>query len=191
MLPDLKPQPPLATCKLERVVATQAVALGLSEALGYAFVNPTDLEKLGAPSAVVELKNPLSEERSVLRTSLLPGLIEALGRARRRGEQRVRLFAVGSLFGAPVRAESQGVRPRLAADVGSLPHEQPWFAALLAGPRAEHLALKADDHDVYDAKAIALELVERVTRRRASVRLAPDGEGLAHLHPRGRSLIFV
>ena len=191
VLPAIRPEAPRATGKLERDVAEQAVALGLSEALCYAFVNPGDLAKLGAPTAIVELANPLSAERSVLRTNLLPGLIEALGRARRRGEQRVRLFAVGSLFLAPVAKAGAGPRPRLADDVGKLPHEQPSFAAILSGPRAEHLVLKADDHDVYDAKAIALELVERVTRRRASVRLASEGEGLAHLHPRGRSLVLV
>jgi phenylalanyl-tRNA synthetase beta chain len=191
VLPAIRPQAPRATGKLEREVAGEAVALGLSEALGYAFVSAKDLEKLGAPPPVVELLNPLSEERSVLRTNLLPGLIEALGRARRRGEQRVRLFAIGSLFLAPVKAASSGVRPRQPLDVGSLPHEQPWFAALLAGPRTEHLALKPDDHDVYDAKALALELVERVTRQRAGVRLEPSAEGLGHLHPRGRSLVLV
>ncbi len=191
LLPAVRPQPPRATGKLEREVSAQAVALGLSEALGYAFVSPSDLAKLGAPAPVVELKNPLSEERSVLRTSLLPGLIEALGRARRRGEQRVRLFAIGPLFLSAVAAESAGPRPRLREDVGTLPHEEPWFTALLAGPRAEHLTLKADDHDVYDAKAVALELVERVTRRRAELRLEPNGVGLSHLHPRGRSLVLV
>jgi phenylalanyl-tRNA synthetase beta chain len=191
VLPAIRPQAPRQTGKLEREIATQAVALGLSEALTYAFVNPRDLERLGAPAPVVKLTNPLSEERSVMRTSLLPGLVEALARARRRGETRVRLFSVGSLFLSPVEAERGGVRPRQKDDVGALPHEPSWFAAILAGPRPDYLALKSEDHDVFDAKAIATELVERVTNHRAEVRFVGADGNLPHLHPRGATLLVI
>lgn len=191
VLPAIRPQAPRQTGKLEREVAQQAVALGLSEALTYAFVSPRDLERVYAPAPVVKLANPLSEERSVMRTSLLPGLLEALRRARRHGEQRVRLFSVGSLFLQPVEKESDGARPRLRDDVGVLPHEPSWFAAILAGPRPDYLALKPEDHDVFDAKAIGVELIERITRQRVEVRFVGAEGNLRHLHPRGASLFVV
>lgn len=188
-LPAVVPQPPRTTGKLEREVGAAAVALGLSEAVTYAFVSEADLAKVHAPKPSVWLSNPLSEERNVMRTSLLPGLLEALRRARRRGETRARLFTVGSCFGALVSETAVGNRPRLDADVGALPREELRFAAVLAGARHEYLSLKPEDVDVYDAKGLALELVERVTGRRASVRLSENKPG--HLHPRGASDILV
>jgi len=155
----------------------------------YAFVSESDLAKVHAPKPSVRLSNPLSEERNVMRTSLLPGLLEALRRARRRGETRARLFTLGSCFGALVTETAAGTRPRLAADVGSLPREELRFAAVLAGTRHEYLSLKPEEVDVYDAKGLALELIERVSGKQASVRLSASKP--AHLHPRGASDIWV
>ena len=125
-LPAIAPQLPRTTGKLEREVGAAAVALGLSEAVTYAFVSEAELRpKVRAPKPTVRLSNPLSEERNVMRTSLLPGLLEALRRARRRGETRARLFTVGTCFGAPVsEALRRRPRPRLNADINLLPREE-------------------------------------------------------------------
>jgi phenylalanyl-tRNA synthetase beta chain len=188
-LPAVIPQPPRSTGKLERETGVAAVALGLSEAVTHAFVSEKDLEHVRAPKPSVWLTNPLTEERNVMRTSLLPGLLEALRRARRRGETRARLFTIGSCFGATVSEPRAGTRPRLPADVGSLPHEELRFAAVLAGSRHEYLSLKPEEVDVYDAKGLALELLERVTGQRATVRLSEKKP--EHLHPRGASDIWL
>jgi phenylalanyl-tRNA synthetase beta chain len=190
-LPDAPPQTPRRTGDLERRVLDIAQALGLSEALTYAFVDPADLERLHASKPVVTVQNPLGEERSVMRTTLLPGLLHALGRARRRGETRVRLFSLGATFHEPVTAPSGGARPRLPEDVGKLPSERLGFAALLAGPRLERLVLDPPEVDVYDAKAVAVELVERAIRRPVAVRNAPVAGQHAHLHPRGAGEVLV
>ncbi len=191
VLPAIVPQKPRISGRLERQLTEVAAQLGLSEALTYAFVAPAELAAIGAPEAVVRLRNPLSEERSVMRTSLLPGLLESLRRARRRGERAVRLFAVGTLFLPPLTARttgaSQAARPQLDSDLGLIPEQRPAFAAILAGPRPAYL--ERPDTDVYDAKGLALELVERVTQRTATVRWTEAS--LAHLHPRGRAEILV
>lgn len=177
VLPPIWPQPPRPEGKLEAQVRHRAVELGLSEALTYSFVSTRELEALGAPRPTVALLNPLHEDRSVMRTSLLPGLLEAVGRARRRGERSARLFCVGTRFLPP---------PAGAA----LPTEERGFAAVLAGPRATHL-VKAAEHDAYDAKAIAIELVERVTGYEASIEAyAPDARP-ARLHPRAAARVLV
>lgn len=190
-LPSVAPQAPRRSGEMQRSVLAIAANLGLSEALTYAFVDPRALERLSAPAPCVRIVNPLGEERSVMRTSLLPGLLDALGRARRRGELRVRLFSVGATFHEPVNRESDGPRPRLPDDVGALPREQLGFAAVLAGPRAQELVLDPPGVDVYDAKAIALELVERVSNRAATVAFAAASERTRHLHPRGAAEIYV
>lgn len=192
VLPAIPPQSPRTSGDLERRAAETAVSLGLSEALLHAFVAPKDLTDLSAPPPVVRLSNPLSEDRSVLRTSLAPGLLEALRRSRRRGEARVQLFAVGAVF-----LKRSGLEPvsearvRLREDEGKLPYEQPTFAAVLAGPRPEHLTLKSQDFDLYDAKAVAVQMVQRLTRQIAEVKYLGPAPRAQHLHPRGAAQVLV
>jgi phenylalanyl-tRNA synthetase beta chain len=190
-LPAVAPQPPRRSGEIDRSVLAIATSLGLSEALTYAFVDPAALARLSAPPASVRVANPLGEERSVMRTSLLPGLLEALGRARRRGEARVRLFCLGATFHPPLQSATGGARPRQPGDIGALPTEKLGFAALLAGPRLEQLALDPPSVDVYDAKAVAVEMVERVSNRTASVRFVGESESTRHLHPRGAAEVLV
>lgn len=192
VLPAIAPQESRSSGRLERRAAQIAVEIGLSEALTHAFVSPRDLKALSAPAPVVTLTNPLSEDRSVLRTSLAPGLLEALRRSRRRGEARVRLFTLGAIF-LPVVGEysASEARVRLPEDDGKLPYEQPTFAAILAGPRSEHMTLKPGEVDVYDAKAVAVEMVERMTHRRAQVVYIGASKRTAHLHPRGAGAVML
>lgn len=104
----------------------------------------------------------------------------------------MQLFSVGAIFLSP-RGDypASAARVRLKQDDGRLPYEQPTFAAVLAGPRPEYLTLKPGDYDIYDAKAIAIEMVERLTRRRAEVRYLGKTGRTAHLHPRGAAAVEV
>jgi phenylalanyl-tRNA synthetase beta chain len=164
---------------LRRRARAAGVALGLSEAVTYAFVAPGDLETVGAPPPAVHLANPLSELGTVMRTSLVPGLLRAAGRAARHGEREARLFTVGTVF---LGSKGGGVDERSA------------FAAVLCGNRPAWLT-KPEPVDVWDAKGIAEGLVERLLRRGAVVRLAQPGDGprpaVSHLHPRGAAWIEV
>jgi phenylalanyl-tRNA synthetase beta chain len=192
-LPAILAQEPRVTGMLERSAAREAQNLGLSEAVTYSFVSPRELEAVGAPRPTIAIRNPMSEERTVMRTSLLPGLLETLRRARRRGEPEIRLFAVGARFLPPEGAAGTPARPLADEDRGVLPEERPSFAAVLAGPRPTYLS-KPDDVDAFDAKGLAVELVERLTGRTPETALmnAKDPRGtLAHLHPRGAAWIVV
>jgi phenylalanyl-tRNA synthetase beta chain len=163
---------------LARRARDAGVAVGLSEAVTYSFVSPKDLEVVGAPASVIALRNPLGEENAVMRTSLLPGLLRAVSRARRHGEYDVRLFTVAPIF-----------LPPPAGSVAPLPEERLAFAAVLAGERSEWLS-KAQPVDVWDAKGLARAFVTRLVRREAAVSLATTGRPRA-LHPRGAAWIDV
>jgi phenylalanyl-tRNA synthetase beta chain len=189
-IPAIAPQPPRSSGRLERDAAAVAASLGLSEALTYAFVAPRDLEAVKAPAPAVRIVNPLSEERTVMRTSLLPGLLEALGRARRHGEHAARLFAIGSRFLSPGAEVPSAARPRRPEDAADLPSELPSFAAVLAGPRPTYLEVPPEV-DVFDAKGLAVEMVERLTGRVATAGLSADRAALPHLHPRGAGEVLV
>lgn len=177
VLPAIRPQPPRATGLTAARVRRAALEVGLSETVVFGFASPKELAALGLPPAPVTLKNPLGDERGVMRTSLLPGLLDALRRARRRGVSEVRLFAQGAKF--------------LEGEPGSpLPDEVPSFAAVIAGHRAAHLA-KPQEVDVYDAKGLALEITERVTGRAARVSPQPAERRATFLHPRGAGDVLV
>ena len=190
VLPAILPQPPRPAGRLERRMLEEAANLGLSEAITYSFVSDKDHAVVGAPEATVRLDLPMSEERSVMRTSLLPGLLEALRRARRRGEQSARLFTVGARFLPPGGGAALPSRPRPDGDRAVLPEERPSFAAVLAGPRPAHLS-RTEEMDVFDAKGLALELVERITGRPPVIEGMPAVEVPSRLHPRGAAWISV
>jgi phenylalanyl-tRNA synthetase beta chain len=164
--------------ELSRRLRAAAVELGLSEALTFAFVSEADLARLNAPAASVTLKNPINDRHTVMRTSLLPGLLEAASHARRHGLPEARLFTIGSKY-LPGGKEHDG-----------LPEERLSFAAILSGARPAYLH-KPEPYDVWDAKAYAEGLVARVTRRAAEVRRSEPETRPSYLHPRGAALIAV
>jgi phenylalanyl-tRNA synthetase beta chain len=67
----------------------------------------------GSPqlTRVLELENPLSEEASVMRTSLAPGMLDMLAWNLNRDVAEVRLFEMGSIYGL---SSEGGVEPRRA-----------------------------------------------------------------------------
>jgi len=93
----LGPALPEALLEVGRLRA-QLVARDYVEAICYAFVARDVLAKWRLDAVAVALANPLSAELGVMRTSLLPGLAEALATNRRRQQSRVRLFEVGNVF---------------------------------------------------------------------------------------------
>ena len=101
--------------RLRRRAEDALLGAGVSEILGWSFAAPDLVERLGIPdddprSRVVRLANPMSEDQSVLRTSLLGPLLDNLQRNRARGNEDVRLWQYGAVYFA-TRRPSTGVRP--------------------------------------------------------------------------------
>jgi phenylalanyl-tRNA synthetase beta chain len=78
---------------------TTLLALGYDEAVSLTFISHEDAETFSS-ARVVELANPQSEEASVMRSSLLPGMLNMLAYNLNRGADNVRLFEAGSVFEA-------------------------------------------------------------------------------------------
>ncbi len=92
----------MAACPDDRIdeakIKDLMVHLGYQEAICYSFVEP-DAQKLITPdNPGIRLSNPISEDLSVMRTSLWTGLIAALVYNQNRQQNRIRLFEVGSRF---------------------------------------------------------------------------------------------
>src|SRR5699024_5495977 len=82
------------------------VARDWLEAVNFAFVDAQLLDSWQLQDGAVPLANPLSAELGVMRTALLPGLVEALGRNAARQQPRVRLFEIGRAFAAAAAGEA-------------------------------------------------------------------------------------
>ena len=74
------------------------VDLGYAEAITYSFVDPKIADLLDPGGEPVAVVNPVSSEHAVMRTSLFPGLVTALGNNLSRQATRVRLFETGQCF---------------------------------------------------------------------------------------------
>ncbi|MGA9342664.1 MAG: phenylalanine--tRNA ligase subunit beta, partial [Rhodanobacteraceae bacterium] len=88
----------------------QLAARDYCEALCFAFLDLKLLNAWNMSDRAVVLANPLSAELAVMRTSLLPGLVNALAGNRRRQQERVRLFEIGRVFEREGEAPEETVR---------------------------------------------------------------------------------
>ena len=88
-------------------------ASGLNETMTYSFTDPADISRTGPraskrASCSVELLNPMSAEQSVMRRSLLPGLLRAVSYNQNRGVADVHLYE--SRVGVPHRRGPQAAQ---------------------------------------------------------------------------------
>ncbi|MEO6570044.1 MAG: phenylalanine--tRNA ligase subunit beta [Ilumatobacteraceae bacterium] len=74
------------------------LGLGISEAMPNPFLAPDTLAKAGLDGPAIRITNPLVVEESVLRTSLRPGLLQALAYNESHRRSGVRLFEVGHVY---------------------------------------------------------------------------------------------
>jgi phenylalanyl-tRNA synthetase beta chain len=75
------------------------LALGYNEAISLTFISKDDAKRFSA-APEIDLANPISEEASVMRTSMLPGMLNMLAYNLNRGTDNVRLFESGNVFEA-------------------------------------------------------------------------------------------
>ncbi len=160
-----------------RRIREAAADLGLLEAVNFAFVSRADLERARVSTDALALANPLSEERAVMRTSLVPGLLEDVARARRHQARAVTLFEIARVY-----------RPKAGE---ALPVEPLTLALVLAGPRADHIG-EAGEHDFYDGKGVLESILSAALGARMETVLddALDADA-RYLHPRRRARVRV
>src|ERR1700691_2288793 len=75
------------------------LALGYNEAISLTFISKEDARRFSA-AAELDLANPLSDEASVMRTSLVPSMLNMLAYNLNRGNDNARLFEAGNVFEA-------------------------------------------------------------------------------------------
>ena len=98
----------------EQLLSSTLEGFGFFEAINYAFTHPEREARFwGEGPALLPIANPLTEEDSHLRSSLVPGLVESIQRNLNQGNPDVRLYEIGSVFfpdasGKPEEVKEEG-----------------------------------------------------------------------------------
>ncbi len=88
---------------LRRKLEDYLVAQGLFESISYSFISRKDLDKILIPldsnlRNMVEIRNPLGEDFSVMRTSMLSSMMESLSRNEARSNDEASLYEIGKIY---------------------------------------------------------------------------------------------
>ena len=182
---SLKPEP--VEMEVERRVRNALAGAGFNEVVNYSFVDPAllpwvterPLEALGTPVEAVSLKNPLSPQQSVMRTSLYASLLTNLAHNLRQGQETVRLYEMGRVY---LRDPEGGVALRPVAK------EPVRVSGLLWGRRLPRTWTSGEDtNDFFDAKGA----VETVLQALGAPALTAQLVRRAPYHPRASASLVV
>jgi phenylalanyl-tRNA synthetase beta chain len=110
----------LPDAKKDKKIRNALLALGYNEGVSISFISHEDAEQFSAVP-VIEVENPLSEEASVMRTSLVPGMLNMLAYNLNRGNDNVRLFEAANVFQSAGRGAVELKRVCLGATGSALP----------------------------------------------------------------------
>jgi phenylalanyl-tRNA synthetase beta chain len=116
---------------------------GYSEIINYSFTTPASAEELLLPPdderrRFVVIKNPLTEDQSVMRTTMSYGLLDTLKKNMNNASFNLKIFEIGRIF--------------LKRGDGDLPEEKNILAGLLSGKTSEDLWGLKVNVDFYDLK---------------------------------------
>lgn len=109
-----------------RMARRALAAFGYAEAVTWSFMKRSTAERFGGGAPELVLSNPIAADLDCMRPSILPNLIEAVGRNARRGHPDAALFEIGPIYR------------------GDQPGDQ---SAVIAGVLAPHPPRRWDDRD--------------------------------------------
>ncbi len=128
-------------------------ASGLNETMTYSFAEPGDMERLKMEpeegTIAVELLNPLNSEQSVMRQSIIPGLLRSLAYNLSRSVDNVQLYEIGTVF-----STAQGRKK---------PKEKTKVAALMTGAMGnDSWNFRPERFDFFDGKGVIENLIREM-----------------------------
>jgi phenylalanyl-tRNA synthetase beta chain len=144
--------------RARRTIGDVLVANNCQEVWTASFLAPADIERAGHGGEVVSLANPMVAEESVLRPSLIPGMLRVLGHNANHRTPAMRLFELGHVFGVPMPNQV-------------VPYERDHLA----------VAFAADDDDARTATRALDTLIEALGINSAAIELKQ--KEIAGLHP--------
>ena len=137
---------------IRKKLATLLTSQGFFEAINYSFVDLNYFDKLKLDSEdtlreAVALLNPLSEDQNIMRTLIVPSLLQNIQRNASRQNKDIRLFEIGKVFHPTGET--------------TLPNENMRLAGVLSGrryPASSLLHYGSEAVDIYDCKGVVEEI---------------------------------
>jgi phenylalanyl-tRNA synthetase beta chain len=176
ILPQVESERPLA--KLRQTM----VLRDYQETVNYAFVEAAWERDLCGNTAPIALKNPIASQMSVMRSSLLGGLLAALRTNLARKQPRVRLFEVGGCFAAEAGSYTQHERLAGLAYGGALPEQ--WSAP---ARNVDFYDVKGDVEALFAPRGLSFQAAQHpASHPGRSARILLDGRAvgwIGELHP--------
>ena len=146
---------------------------GLNETMTYSFAEPADLERLRLPAEglgePVELLNPLNADQSVMRQSIVPGLLRSVAYNQARGVADVQLYEVGTVFSAAEGRKKPKERRRIAGALAGAMGDAAWNRARVP-------------FDFFDGKGVLESLARELALPKVRFR-ALSADEAPHLQP--------
>ncbi len=126
-------------------------ASGMNETMTYSFAEPGDVERLRLPAEglgmAVELLNPLNADQSVMRQTIMGGLLRAVAYNQARGVKNIQLYEIGTVFATAEGRKKPKERKKLGGVLAGAMNDAAWNAP-------------AVPFDFFDAKGV-LENIAR------------------------------
>ena len=175
---SLVPEP--AWVEVDRRIRGALAGAGFDEVVNYSFVDPAilpwvtprALEKLGTPVGAVTLKNPLTPQQAVMRTSLLASLLPNVAANLRHQPESLRLYEIGRAY---LRD------PHGGKDLRPVAEERLHVAGVLWGRRDPRgWTAKDAANDFFDARGTVEAIVSALSAGELTCRLGR----VAPFHPR-------
>lgn len=143
----------LETEQKYRSTVKELMSRSFFEVVNYSFVNPSALDKIRIPESsplrsFIKIANPLSEDQSVMRTMLLPGLIDNIARNLARKNQNLAFFEM---------------RPVFYPDNGGLAREILKLGAVVCGERETFWLQKNVAMDFFYLKGLLEDLLQQLS----------------------------
>lgn len=134
-------------------IKTLLVSMGFLEVITYSFISPKSVDTLGVDEksvlrSFVKLLNPLSIDQSVMRTSLIPGLLSSARLNALQGQNNLRIFEWGKIY---LKGDEE------------LPHEKQVLAAFISGMVSSQQWYQVPrEVDFFDIKGIVEHILEEL-----------------------------
>lgn len=149
---------------------------GFLEAINYSFVSE-DLFKVTAADAKnsLNLLNPLTEEQSIMRQSLIPSLLQNLRYNLHHNNRDIRIFEIGRVF-VP-GSEETDEREKISGLISGLRYGERWNVV-------------KDILDFYDIKGALEQILTGLGVRLSAISYQPSAANYQYLHP-GKMCVFA
>lgn len=173
---------PLKSLEIRNQIKHQMIGFGFSEVINYSFVNRNacDLLALEADDfrrKMVTILNPLTDEQTVMRTSLIPGLLGTMHYNYTQQEKNLKLFEIGKIF--------------ISVGRDQLPEEIEMLVGLWTGARFfPSWHSKETPCDFFDIKGVAEGLLQSLNLDSCEFTSLPDAS-CTYTKPGYTAQIFI